>query len=97
MLLQIFIQIIIVPAAVCGGVGKHGKMDFKMLYEACPYTTFCQANASMTFEEDTRKYMPCCPPCSCDENCLQSHNCCPDKVVDDQRDRIVSERYSTRA
>ena len=47
--------------------------------EICPYTNFCQTNASMTLKDDE---VSCCLPCSCSDNCAEMNgDCCPDKTV----------------
>ena len=47
----------------------------------CPYTNFCHTKATETLNNDT--HMPCCLPCSCEENCWRIGNCCPDRNVTD--------------
>ena len=44
----------------------------------CPYTKFCQRNVTEYYNPIFRQ--PCCSECSCEENCWETANCCPDKV-----------------
>ena len=60
--------------------GAHDT-PFDILYEACPYTDFCLSNARKIFRHDTSTSMPCCPLCSCDDNCTITQDCCPDKDI----------------
>ena len=47
--------------------------------QACPYTDFCQQNASLTIQDDS--WAPCCRACSCADDCRKRDNCCPDKIL----------------
>ena len=53
----------------------------------CPYTNFCYTNATKILE-DTSDKMPCCAPCSCEDNCWDFGNCCPDKDSTNNKDLI---------
>ena len=53
----------------------------------CPYTNFCYTNATKILE-DTSDKMPCCAPCSCEDNCWDFGNCCPDKDSTHNKDPI---------
>ena len=44
----------------------------------CPYTNYCHTNASRHLNV-TDEYIPSCLPCSCDNDCWEFQNCCPDK------------------
>ena len=46
--------------------------------QVCPYTNFCHTDAWKLVPNDTDDE-PCCIPCSCDDDCLELDNCCPDK------------------
>ena len=46
---------------------------------ACPYTNFCQWNATLAFQDD--RLAPCCKNCSCADDCWIRGNCCPDKIL----------------
>ena len=52
------------------------------LQQACPYTNFCNKNAS-SYIQDGRQ-APCCRECSCNDDCWKRGNCCPDKIVRDK-------------
>ena len=47
------------------------------LSNACPYSRFCTRSPSKQFGYEGR--MPCCKPCSCDQDCWMRDNCCPDQ------------------
>ena len=47
----------------------------------CPYTDFCHTKASKVFTYPTHDYEPCCNQCSCNDNCLETNSCCPDKTI----------------
>ena len=53
--------------------------------QACPYTNFCQQNASQTIKGDSQ-VAPCCRDCSCADDCWKRDNCCPDKIVKEKRE-----------
>ena len=47
----------------------------------CPYTNFCQTNASQVLEPDRWGIpIPCCLSCSCEDDCWKLENCCSDKI-----------------
>ena len=81
MLLENILYVICVIAGTSGGVRST---PFDALYQSCPYTDFCQSNASKIFKDGTGEKMPCCPPCSCNDECEKTKNCCPDKPVNRQ-------------
>ena len=54
----------------------------------CPYTNFCYTNASEKLD-DTSDEIPCCAPCSCEDNCWEFGNCCPDKVPTHNTDQLL--------
>ena len=43
----------------------------------CPYIKFCKRNITEYYNPIFRQ--PCCSECSCEENCWEIANCCPDK------------------
>lgn len=45
------------------------------LQELCPYTSFCEENATMSFPASNAK-RPCCDSCSCKPDCEKGGNCC---------------------
>ena len=48
-------------------------------HKICPYTKFCETNASMTLKDNET---PCCMPCSCADDCAEINgDCCPDKAL----------------
>ena len=47
--------------------------------QLCPYTSFCQRNATPFF--NPLQLRPCCSDCSCEANCWETANCCPDQDV----------------
>ena len=47
----------------------------------CPYMDYCERNATKPLNAIADKYMPCCSPCSCEDDCVAFENCCPDKNV----------------
>ena len=51
--------------------------------QACPYNNFCLQNASQTLQDGHQA--PCCKDCSCDDDCWKRDNCCPDKIVKEER------------
>ena len=60
------------------GVSSLEYMDVvTALQQACPYTNFCNKNAS-SYIQDGRQ-VPCCRECSCLDDCWKRNNCCPDK------------------
>jgi len=46
----------------------------KDLKDLCPYTNFC--NATRALSNISKSIIPCCRPCSCDEDCGRTRNCC---------------------
>ena len=61
-----------------------------LLSEVCQYTNFCHINARAITESK-----PCCLPCSCDDDCWELDNCCPDKeLINRPRPPIVPCRNS---
>ena len=63
-----------------------------LLEEVCPYTNFCHTNARKIVPTED---IPCCLPCSCDDDCLEFDNCCPDKeLINGPRPPIVPCRDS---
>ena len=49
--------------------------------QLCPYTDFCHAKASKVFNSTIHNNAPCCGNCSCDDDCMEMNNCCPDKTI----------------
>ena len=43
----------------------------------CPYTRFCETDATATLRNET--YDPCCGECSCADDCWETESCCLDK------------------
>ena len=74
-------NILFVICVIAGTSGGVRWIQFDALYQSCPYTDFCQSNASKVFKDETGENMPCCPPCSCNDDCERTKNCCPDKPV----------------
>ena len=65
----------------------RGSLSAESLYGTlCPYTNFCQSNASMILDIDQK--IPCCRPCSCENDCWKKGNCCPDMDHMPTRSRI---------
>ena len=67
-------------------IAVHGEQDTKIFIQhygstICPYTNFCHTKATKTLNNDT--LMPCCLPCTCETNCWNVGNCCPDRNVTD--------------
>ena len=60
----------------------------KTLSSLCPYMDFCHRKASKVLDDDDR--IPCCSPCSCDDDCFEFENCCPDKIIRDPQARPLS-------
>ena len=57
--------------------------------QVCPYTNFCHTDAWKLVPNDTDDE-PCCFPCSCDDDCWELDNCCPDKdFINTSRPPIV--------
>lgn len=47
------------------------------LQERCPYTSFCDVDANLSMPTYARDHLhPCCEPCSCSSDCLETNNCC---------------------
>ena len=55
---------------------RQQVLDFSS--QMCPYTNFCHSDAWKFLPDDT-DLEPCCFPCSCDDECWELDNCCPDK------------------
>ena len=53
----------------------------RTLQSYCPYMNFCHRNATQQLEYLDDKQGPCCTPCSCDDDCVEFDNCCPDKDI----------------
>ena len=49
--------------------------------QLCPYTDFCHTKASKVFNYTVQDLAPCCGDCSCDDDCIETNSCCPDKTV----------------
>ena len=45
--------------------------------ELCPYTNYCHTSSIPDIQNET--HIPCCLPCSCEDDCWKLDNCCPDK------------------
>ena len=59
------------------------KAAYDIAIELCPYTNFCfkRANKSaLSLMKYPSRKEPCCNQCSCEDNCWETHNCCPDKI-----------------
>lgn len=67
---------------LCFNIFADRKLVLDLGLQACPYTNFCHTNAWKTRPNNTIKE-PCCFPCSCDDECLEFDNCCPDKELTD--------------
>jgi len=52
----------------------NGILFPKDLEELCPYTNYC--NATKAISNISKSIIPCCRPCSCDEDCGRTRNCC---------------------
>ena len=50
----------------------------QLVPELCQYTNFCYTDAQ---EINITEKIPCCLPCSCDDDCWELDNCCPDKEL----------------
>ena len=70
--------------AVIQPVGTEGLNP--TLSELCPYNNYCHANASMVLNSDTE--VPCCRPCSCNDDCWKRGECCPDKEPPSTRPQL---------
>ena len=93
-------KIIRILYAICFIAGLSNAVrptPFGALYEACPYTDFCQSSASKVFKDDTGKDMPCCLPCFCDDDCERRQDCCPDKPVNNTGDASDSSSESNQS
>ena len=53
----------------------------RTLQSYCPNMNFCHRNATQQLEYLDDKQGPCCTPCSCDDECVEFENCCPDKDI----------------
>ena len=51
----------------------------RTLQSYCPYMNFCHRNATRQPDFIDNHQGPCCLPCSCDDDCVELENCCPDK------------------
>ena len=49
--------------------------------QLCPYSNYCHTSAASDIRNQT--HVPCCLPCSCDDDCWIEDNCCPDKVSEE--------------
>ena len=49
--------------------------------QLCPYTDFCHTKASKVFNYAVQDQAPCCSDCSCDDDCIETNSCCPDKAM----------------
>ena len=59
------------------------KAAYDIAIQLCPYTNFCfkRANESaLSLMKYPSRKEPCCNQCSCEDNCWETHNCCPDKI-----------------
>ena len=60
---------------ICQSTKANGTLLFPNdLEELCPYTNFC--NATRALSNISKSIIPCCRPCSCDEDCGRTRNCC---------------------
>ena len=53
----------------------------RTLHSYCPYMNFCHTNATRQPDFIEDEHGPCCLPCSCDDDCVELENCCPDKSI----------------
>ena len=53
--------------------------------EYCPFTKYCQTNATYTLQGENQT--ACCQACSCEEDCWERGTCCPDKNSDKTKPR----------
>ena len=57
------------------------QIDVSIAFQqACPYTSFCNKNATRFLQGS--RHVPCCKECSCVDDCWKRNNCCPDKKMD---------------
>ena len=61
------------------GSGATEDWSQNITSHLCPYTDFCHTKASkaFTYPDD---YGPCCSDCSCEDSCVETNSCCPDKT-----------------
>ena len=59
------------------------EVIYEISSKLCPYVRFCSQSAYREYNESEHQaghlYEPCCTQCSCDDDCWQWGNCCPDK------------------
>ena len=61
------------------GVSGLQQIDVLIAFkQLCPYTSFCNKNATR-FLQGSRQ-VPCCKECSCVDDCWKRNNCCLDKI-----------------
>lgn len=54
----------------------ENQSDGTDFYKLCPYNSYCKTNASKMLTDENQ--IPCCWPCSCENDCWKRGNCCPD-------------------
>ena len=74
--------LLIVCAAKTTAITNHLIHDIG--YRLCPYTSFCHRNATPYDIPILRR--PCCSECSCEANCGETANCCPDQDIIDNKE-----------
>ena len=90
MLLLTVILLCSLPSQITGQDITHIVNAFQ---QACPYTNFCQQNASQTIQDASQA--ACCRQCSCADDCWKRDNCCPDKSI--KEDEMTGERETCRS
>ena len=76
-------KLCLVVVILCYNILADRELVRQLGSQACPYTNFCHTDAWKITPNNT-EYEPCCTPCSCDNDCWELDNCCPDKDLTDE-------------
>ena len=86
--ITIWYFILITTISILEVTAKTNNVIHEIGSQLCPYTSFCQRNATPYYDPGAFQ-RPCCSECSCEENCWEIANCCPDKDIIETQEPIT--------
>ena len=81
-----YIVLLIANILEINAISNHMIRDIGS--QLCPYTKFCQRNATTEYYDPIFR-RPCCSECSCEDDCWKTASCCPDKVVIENKEPVT--------
>ena len=85
----LYIVVVLVELSSQYNNAKTNDVLHEIGAQLCPHTRFCQRNATEYYTPGVFQ-RPCCSGCSCEDNCWETANCCPDKDVIETREPITT-------